>query len=78
MSDRDDTVPTRTPRKPISHPKLEALGWDRDDPTEIMRNSLAKLEGASEGGRRKLAEQVSDARSSAKAAIRKCDQRGRR
>ncbi len=76
MSDRDDTVPTpRTPRKPISYPKLEAAGWDRDDPTQIMRNSLAKLEGASEGGRRKLASEVADAKVSTKAAIKRCDRR---
>lgn len=77
--DREDppTTPQRVPRKPVSWPKLEAAGWDRDDPTLVLRNTLEKLEGTTEGARSKLAEQVSDARSSTRRGFRKCDARGR-
>lgn len=32
----------RSPKQ--SHPRLEALGWDRDDPTTLIKKGLAKLE----------------------------------
>lgn len=33
----------REPRRSPSHPELEARGWERDEPTQVLRKTLDEM-----------------------------------
>jgi len=48
----------RAARKSALHPRLVALGWDRDDPTALIRKGLAKLEEATDEAAKKVVAEI--------------------
>lgn len=58
----------RTKRTSPSHPRLEALGWDRDEPTLLIKKGLDKLEKTADEARQKIVEQIALTKQSASRA----------
>lgn len=58
---------TRVKRSPKqSHPRLEALGWDRDDPTTMIKKGLARLEECANDTAKKVVAEIQATKQSAR------------
>jgi hypothetical protein len=52
------TEPRQKRSSKQSHPRLQALGWDRDDPTTLNKKGLAKLEECADEAAKKVSEEI--------------------